>query len=216
MFIAFYAGGSQYGGVTPSACDKDRIMDFKEAKATIMQLINMYSERGAIFTSNDKNIADFEIKVRNYLNIALKTVSNRFPMRSTVEIVKTASDTEQEPVVMPQNFLRLDRLYKMCDGTPEEYQNYYWVTDNTFALPAKEEGVFLAAYLRLSGEIPESAPLSTKLDVPKILENAVCYYAAGMLIQSERPDIASRLFEQYTELMSSYHTGMKLQRRIKR
>lgn len=191
-------------------------MKFKEAKDTVLQLINLYSERGVVISSNDKNIADFEIKARNYLNIALKTVSNRFPLTKTTTYTKVASEGEQDAFSMPANFLRIIKIYKELDGEIEEYNHCYWVDDTSVAFPAKEAGTFQIRYEALSNELPEGASAGTELDIQTSLESAVCYYAAGMLIQSERPDVASRLFEQYSEIMYTYQPYKKLQRKIKR
>nr|DAQ66132.1 MAG TPA: hypothetical protein [Caudoviricetes sp.] len=191
-------------------------MKVEQAKTTMRQLINMYSERGAVINSNDKNIADFELKSVNYLNIALKTVTNRFPMIETLVVNKEASDEAQSPVAFPEGCFRLEKIYKLIDQEPIEYDKYYYVDDTHIALPNKEGGQFLFRFSRLAKEIPSNAAMSHEIDIPKALENAVLYYAAAMQIQAERPDVASRLFEQYTELMYTYKASERRQRRVKR
>lgn len=191
-------------------------MKFKDAKDTVMQLINMYSERGIIFSSNDKNIADFEIKARNYLNIAMKMVSNRYPHSKNYEFTKTAGSAPQS-FSMPSTFLRIEKMYKIESGEAIEYTDYTWSDDKTIIMPASASGSFRIRYASLSTELSQSTSSQTDLDIQPALENAVCYYAAAMLIQSERPEIATRLLEQYTELMVTYApNSKKLQRKIKR
>lgn len=191
-------------------------MKVEQAKKTIRQLINMYSERGSIISPDDKNIADFELKTINYLNIALKTVTNRFPMIKTVTIYKEASDTVQDPIAFPRGCFRLEKIYKLIDQEPIEYDKYYYVDDTHIALPNKESGQFLFRFSRLAEDISSNAAMADEIDIPKALENAVLYYAAAMQIQAERPDVASRLFEQYTELMYTYKASERRQRRVKR
>lgn len=176
----------------------------------------MYSERGSIISPDDKNIADFELKTINYLNIALKTVTNRFPMIKTVTIYKEASDTVQDPIAFPRGCFRLEKIYKLIDQEPIEYDKYYYVDDTHIALPNKESGQFLFRFSRLAEDISSNAAMADEIDIPKALENAVLYYAAAMQIQAERPDVASRLFEQYTELMYTYKSSERRQRRVKR
>lgn len=176
----------------------------------------MYSERGSIISPDDKNIADFELKTINYLNIALKTVTNRFPMIKTVTIYKEASEAAQEPIAFPRGCFRLEKIYKLIDQEPMEYDKYYYVDDTHIALPNKESGQFLFRFSRLAEDISSNAAMADEIDIPKALENAVLYYAAAMQIQAERPDVASRLFEQYTELMYTYKSSERRQRRVKR
>lgn len=117
---------------------------------------------------------------------------------------------------MPEDFLHCISAQIKTGDDYKNFDNLVWDSENVVGISYDVEGEIKIVYGAISTTITEETKETYQMEIDASLHGAMCFYAASLLFNHERPDVAKTLIQLYQEKMISYEHHRIPQKRIKR
>lgn len=174
-------------------------MNLGQAKTRAIQLINEYSNNGALI-SDSKN-ADYRLRMNNLADYCQNEISDKVGIDATYTLT-TPDVTEDgyDKYNLPTGYK--DHRYVRWNSTPF-YE--YRIENNRIWLHERMTGTFVLSFYRYPTTINDSTEDSYNFEVDAYAQTPIPYYLGGMVLADENANISDKLLNIYYERLSKLY-----------
>lgn len=190
-------------------------MNLGQAKTRAIQLINEYSNNGALI-SDTKN-ADYRLRFNNLADYVQNEISDRAGIDATYTIdsstTVTSNANNYNKYDLPANY-KEHRFVRLNDENYTQYRieiRQFWVPDD---LPGTD--TLTLGYFKYPTSIDDDTADSFEFELDAYTHTMIPYYLAGMVLADENAEISNKLLNIYYErLGQTYKRSLQAPKRVR-